>query len=70
MTIDKIEEYFKSVDLPATIQLNEYTFLSDVRKNVDSNISYLRANPGNKRFMPYYNQLVELAMLIESEKNM
>lgn len=70
MSLDELEAYFSSLELPKSIQLDECTWVNDVQKLIDSNISYLRANTGNKGYMPYYNQLIQLKDAITTKENM
>lgn len=65
MNINQLEEYFNSIDLLESIQLDQCTFVGNVKQLIDSNLLYLRSHPGNKRFMPYYNQLLQLKDKIE-----
>ena len=65
MNLLQLEEYFKSIELPKEIRLNRWTYVTDVPKFVYSNISYLKAHSGNMRFMPYYNQLIELKKILD-----
>lgn len=65
MNLKQLDTYFSSVKLPESIWLNNWTFVSNVCKFVESNMCYLKANSGNKTFYPYYKQLVELINKIE-----
>jgi len=40
------------------------TFVSDVPKFIDTHISFLERNSGNKTFMPYYNRLIKLLLYL------
>jgi len=42
------------------LQLRKEIFLPDVEKTVNSYIRYLEANPGNKAYKPYYDNLLEI----------
>ena len=65
MKLSDLEEYFSSIELPKTLQLDPCTFLNDVRKCVDSNISYLQNHPKNGCYMPYYDQPIQIKERIE-----
>ena len=40
------------------------TFVSDVPKFIDTHISFLERNSGNKTFKPYYNRLIKLLLYL------
>lgn len=42
------------------LQLRKEIFLPDVEKTVNSYIHYLEANPGEKAYLPYYYNLMEI----------
>jgi hypothetical protein len=37
--------------------------ISDPKKFIDLNISYLKAQSGNRRYLPYYERLLEFYLL-------
>jgi hypothetical protein len=37
--------------------------ISDPQKFIDLNISYLKSQSGNRRFLPYYERLLEFYLL-------
>lgn len=55
--IDKFEEFFNSIDLPKEIRINECEYCVDLPKLISTHISCLRANPGNRRYLAYYDRL-------------
>lgn len=67
MRIAELKKWFAKRELPKTLQLNEWTFLADVKKCVESNIRYLEAHKKNKTFLPYYEQLIEIKKKIENQ---
>lgn len=60
MKLNKLKEYFSSIELPKELQLNNCTFIKDVHYMIDSHIAILESNRNNKIFIPYYNRLIEL----------
>ena len=68
MKLVELEKYFNSIELPTTLQLNEGVFLNDVRQCVDSNISFLVNNPGNRCYLPYYDQLIAIKEKLDEYK--
>jgi hypothetical protein len=67
MTLDKIEEYLKDATLPEYVQLTGAEKIVDVRKFVDNHIAILRANSGNKTYLPYYNRLLALTKILQHD---
>ena len=60
MTILELEDFFNDREIPKSMKLNDCEFATDLPKLISSNISYLKSNPGNKGYMPYYRQLIEI----------
>ena len=67
MKLEQIEAYLNSVTLPEYITVKDGEKIMDVRKFVDSHISTLRANSGNRTFLPYYNRLLALVKILEHD---
>lgn len=66
MKLNELETFFNSVDLPTEpIKLNQCTTIIDVQKFVRINLMTLKAQKGNKAFMPYYHSLVELYKILK-----
>lgn len=65
MTLPELESFFESVELPESIQLDECTNVVDVKKCIESGLRCLKAHTGNKCYLPYYKQLIELKTKIE-----
>jgi hypothetical protein len=53
--IKEIKE-FKNLNL-------KHGSISDPQKFIDLNISYLKSQSGNRRFLPYYERLLEFYLL-------
>jgi hypothetical protein len=67
MKLDEIEAYLKDAELPEYIQLSNAERITDVRKFVNSHISTLRANSGNRTFLPHYNRLLALVKILQHD---
>lgn len=65
MSLDKLEEYFKTVELPEEIRLSEAETITDVGKFIEGHIKTLRGNSGNIRYLPYYERLARVREIIE-----
>ena len=68
MDIKELEAWFaeNKQRIPAEMQLNSFAYCSDTAKFIDVTICTLKANSGNRTFLPYYFQLVELKKRLES----
>ena len=69
--IDRLEKFFASVVLPTSpFSINAWTRTTDLPGCIESGISYVKANNGNRYFLPYLEQLqeIELRLLPENER--
>jgi len=67
ITLLELEKYFKGIELPTGhLRLNEWTVIMDVPSFIKSHVSFLKKNKGKKKFMPYYERLVELKEILLS----
>jgi hypothetical protein len=64
----ELEEFFHDRELPETLDLNQYGKVLNIRKFIDSHIATLKNYSGNKRFMPFYNRLLEVYCRIKNER--
>jgi hypothetical protein len=65
--IDEFEKYFNGRQLPTEpVQLKPHIKINDVKKFIESHISTLRANDGNKYFIPYLDCLNDLRSYLEN----
>lgn len=54
----ELETFFKELQLPAkSVKLNEYSKITDLSKFIDSHMATVKANNGNKTFLPYLDRL-------------
>lgn len=59
VSLTTIKEFFDNYDyLINEVKINKSEKITDLKKFVEVNISYLENNTGNKRFLPYYNRLL------------
>lgn len=57
-SLQDLKKYFNSKDIPnEPFYLTPAVYINDVNKTIESMISMLEANPGNRAMMPYYNTL-------------
>lgn len=59
-----IEDFFKDYDYKdGVVKLDDCTKIIDLKKFVDSHISILKKNSGNRRFLPYYERLHKIYLI-------
>ncbi len=64
-TITALESYFDNIQLPKEpIKLNNGSLITDCTKFIDSHLSTIKANRGNKTFLPFLNRLEELKAIL------
>jgi hypothetical protein len=51
-------EFFDNYDYKINqLELNHFTKITNLKTFVDRHIGYLKANSGNRRFLPYFDRL-------------
>ena len=65
-TLPELEAYFATAKLPATMDLDIMKILN-VREFINSHVAILKSNPGNGRYMPFYNRLREVAQKLKQD---
>jgi hypothetical protein len=58
MRLDQLEMELKKIEIPKSIKIKSDLNIIDCKKFIDSHLTILKANSGNKRFIPYYNRLI------------
>jgi hypothetical protein len=58
MRLDQLEMELKKIEIPKSIKIKSDLNIIDCQKFIDSHLTILKANSGNKRFIPYYNRLI------------
>lgn len=64
--MEELEAYFATATIPETIDMNFYKILN-VKKMIDSHMAPLKANPGNARYLPFYNRLRDVAQKLQTK---
>lgn len=68
ITVDELEQFFASVEIPETIQMNRAIKWSDVPEHVASYLQRLKTEPfGEFTTAPLYVRLIELKELLEKK---
>lgn len=63
--ITELENYFSSIELPTQpIKVNTYSTIFDCSLFIESHIETVKANKGNKTFLPYLHRLQELKQFL------
>ena len=66
--LDEIEKFFKDYDFEGRqIKISQCERVLNVKNFVESHIKMLRANTGNKRYLPYFDRINKLYLLLKSE---
>lgn len=69
MNYDVIREYFDNIEIKdEAIKLDQGTTITNPKKFYQSHCAFLDGNRGNKRYKPYYDQLVKFYNYYESKK--
>lgn len=66
MTLKELKKELKKLEIPNQIKIGAKNF-NNVQKTIDSHIRYLEANKGNKAFMPYWYNLLEIYEFIKKK---
>ncbi len=65
--ISQLEDFFNTTALPThPIKLGACTTITDVNFFVSSHLATVKANNGNRTFLPYFNRLKEIKTKLES----
>ena len=62
MKLQYLEQKLKEIKEFKNLNLKDGT-ISDPQKFIDINISYLKAQSGNRRYLAYYDRLLEFYLL-------
>jgi len=62
MKLQDLENKLKEIKEFKNLNLKDGR-ISDPQKFIDLNISYLKSQSGNRRFLPYYERLLEFYLL-------
>jgi hypothetical protein len=69
LEISELDQYFNSIALPSgPIRLNGWTYISNVSETIKTHIITVRANDGNKTFLPFLNRLQEMKQYLSNIK--
>lgn len=64
--IIELEEFFKTATLPSgPFKLNQFETICDIKKFIETNISAIKAQTGNKTYLPYLERLQDLQEFLQ-----
>ena len=68
--IAELESYFASIEVPTQpIKLNRCSTITDCSLFIESHFATVKANNGNRTFLPYLNRLLELKQVLTINSN-
>jgi len=68
--ITELEADYKALHVPEQpIKINQYGIITNVKNFIASHFEVIKQNNGNPVFTPYYQRLVELKLVLKTEKN-
>lgn len=66
--INELDEFFKSANLPRTLNLSEWETINNTQGFIDSHMTLVKAQNGIPCFRPYLKRLKRLKGLLEQTK--
>ena len=68
--ITELENYFSNIEIPTQpVKLNSYSTITDCSLFIESHFATVKANNGNKTFLPHLNRLQELKQILTLNSN-
>ena len=68
VTLDELERRFNEMEIPETPIAIIGGVINNPKLFIQTHISYLRANPKNKTFRPYYDRLLHLLNYLDEKQ--
>jgi hypothetical protein len=65
MKLEELEAYFASAELPEYIELEGGVLQIETKTAVESHIRYLKGNPKNRAYKPYFERLVKIYLQVK-----
>ena len=64
--IKELEAYFKKIDIPTEpIKFNTFSTIENCSLFIDSHLKTVKANNGNRTYVPYLDRLKELREVLK-----
>tara|TARA_R100000951_G_scaffold66916_1_gene56488 strand:+ start:349 stop:555 length:207 start_codon:yes stop_codon:yes gene_type:complete len=65
--LNRLEKELKEMTFPEQVRISNCEVVTNVPKMIDSHLKVLKANTGNRVFMPYYDRLMLLRFAVDTE---
>jgi len=65
--LNRLEKELKEMTFPEQVRISKCEVVTNVPKMIDSHLKVLKANTGNRLFMPYYDRLLMLRFAVDTE---
>ena len=65
--LNRLEKELKAMTFPEQVRISKCELITNVPQMIDSHIKVLKANTGNRLFMPYYDRLLLLRFAVDTE---
>lgn len=67
--VKELKSYFESIEIPrGVVKIDKGTWISDLKKMIETHLSYVENNIDNKAYLPYLKRLRDLKTYFENEK--
>jgi hypothetical protein len=67
--VEELDQYFNSITMPSfPVRLNGWTHVTNISETIKTHLATVRANDGNKTFLPFLNRLQEMKMYLSNIK--
>jgi len=63
----RLEKELMAMTFPEQVRISKCEVVTNVPQMIDSHIKVLKANTGNRLFMPYYDRLMLLRFAVDTE---
>jgi len=65
--LNRLEKELMAMTFPEQVRISKCEVVTNVPKMIDSHLKVLKANTGNRLFMPYYDRLLMLRFVVDTE---
>ena len=65
--LKRLEKELKEMTFPEQVRISKCEVVTNVPQMIDSHLKVLKANTGNRLFMPYYDRLMLLRFAVDTE---
>lgn len=65
--MNRLEKELMAMTFPEQVRISKCEVVTNVPQMIDSHLKVLKANTGNRLFMPYYDRLMLLRFAVDTE---